>query len=99
MPTESVQFSSIDAGKSTPTFELKAGNYTVSAAAIPTAPGQHAGVVSLQVQQATPGVFAAVGPSTDFRVRNSTTLKLPEGTYRFTAIGTGATFASVIPAT
>jgi hypothetical protein len=90
-------FTKLDAGKSTPTFDLKAGSYVVSGAAVPTAPGQHAGVVSLEMEQPS-GAFSAFGALTDFRQRNSATVKLPVGTYRFTAIRTGATFASVTPA-
>jgi hypothetical protein len=87
-------FAGIDAGTSTATFALNPGRYVVDAAPQPTAPGEWGGLCSLQKQ--TPvGAVVSVGASTDFAKRNSVTVHLNQGTYRFTATRTGAILASV----
>jgi hypothetical protein len=94
-------FRGIDAGTSSASFDLTAGNYSVEVAPLETKRGEYGGLISLQLKsKASPSAgFVAVGPSTDFSRRGSVTLRLDAGTYRFTATRTAAIFASVDPAT
>jgi hypothetical protein len=88
-------FARIDAGTSTPPFTLSAGKYVVAARPGQTAPGQWGGLCSLQARQGAN--FADVGAN--FQKPGSTTLNLATGSYRFTALRSATSIASVTPTT